>query len=61
MKKYISPRIEEIKIKNNVIATSGGLGNDATLGNKEGWSEPGYEGGFAPTRRGRYDADYDLY
>lgn len=55
MKKYISPRIEEIKMKADVIATSMDSTHD-----QEGWT-PG--GGFAPDRygRGRYDAEYDLY
>lgn len=56
MKKYISPRIEEIKMKADIIATSFGNTN-----NKEGYSEDGYEGGYAPTRRNRYDAEYDIY
>lgn len=55
MKKYISPRIEEIKMKADVIATS-----------FEGTHESqgyGPAGGFAPDRygRGRYDAEYDIY
>lgn len=62
MRKYISPRIEEIKIKSDVITGSvGGMEDGAPLGNKEGWAPGGYEGGFAPTRRNRYDAEYDLY
>ncbi len=55
MRKYISPRIEEIMIKADVIATSGGDRYDETISN--GASQ------LAPDRygRSRYDADFDLY
>lgn len=56
MKKYISPRIEEIKMTADVIATSFGSTNDTP-----GFSEEGYEGGYAPSRYGRYREDYELF
>lgn len=62
MKTYISPRIEEIKIINNVIATSNYGLNDGKDG--DGAANNGGNS-LAPSRYGRtfrgYDAEYDLY
>ena len=45
-KKYNTPMLQVISIKNNVIATSGGVGTGATLGNA--WDENDIT--FAPDR-----------
>lgn len=44
---FNAPYLKVVSVSNDIIATSGGLGDDATLGNHQGF---GTTGGFAPRR-----------
>ncbi len=57
-KKYIDAELRVVTLTTNVIATSNYGVNDGRDGNGDA-NDAG--NAFAPTRRGRYDADYDLY
>ncbi len=45
IKKYNSPMLQVVSVKNNVIATSGGVTDDSTLGNDYKESDVSYSAG----------------